>query len=199
MSRLKLIEKISKFQNESFKKLIIPEINMKIYYKHNHVNSTYINHINNISGNIFGFSIHGHTYYNQKYLSSKRSNTIWNSSEPRSMTFKEIYDRKSIYLPQNVDGGWYYLDINTYFPIKIENPNINIRKSSLYICNQIVCFDPSMQLLDLFGLYIQKKNLKNNKEKKKSLIKTFYDPLPRYGVPLIVKDIKNLYQSDFYK
>ena len=217
INRRELIRQILKFPNESYKKLIISK-NMSIYYKHNYVTPTYINHISNISGNIFGFSISGHKYINETYFNSSRSNTIWDSSEPRNVTFKEIYERKSIHSLENVKEKMYYLDSDTYFPIKnIKHVNMQLTTSSLYICNNLLCFDPSMQLLDLISLYIQKKVWRDkdkimrsivkddpipytkddNERFKEKLINIFYNPIPTDGMPLIVKDIQELEESDY--
>jgi len=218
-NRHKLIKNLLISQKNSLKKFIISD-NIKIYCKYDFIVPSYMNHINNIHGRIFGFSIDGNKYFNEKYLNTSRSKTIWSGSEPKSMTFKETYEREGIYLPQNVKGAFYYLDVNTYFPVKyVSNENLQFISSSLYTCNNLICFDPSMQLHDLIHLYLngmswQDKskfikddlnikgsyvpfNKENDKKFKEKFIDIFYNPLPTDGMPLIVKDIKELGEFDY--
>ena len=184
--------KIPKNPNHNFFRLIIERKNNPIYilYKHKHISFTPDNDIKLVHGNIYGFSIGKHDYIDYKYGESKKSKTVI----PSSMYMNQIYK-------ENVKSTNYIKNKDYMIPKYI---NIPFTMSSLYIHKDDLYLDPSMQLLDLFNLYIDYKinkqllpgttllsTINYIKKYREQLINELYDNIPTNNVPFYVDIIEN--------
>lgn len=183
--------RISKNPNNNFFRLIIERDKNPIYilYKHNYISITPNNDIKLVHGNIYGFSIGNHVYIDNNYGKSKKSKTVI----PSSIYMNEIYN-------ENIKSTNYTKNKDYMMPKYI---NIPFTMSSLYINKDYLYLDPSMQLLDLFNLYIDYKINKQLlpgktllstvnyiKKYREQLINELYDNIPTNNVPFYIDIIE---------
>lgn len=197
-----MIQKIfrtPKNPNHNFFRLIIERKKNPIYilYKHKYISFTPDNDIKLVHGNIYGFSIGKHDYIDYKYGESKKSKTVI----PSSIYMNEIYN-------ENIKNTNYRKNKDYIMPKYI---NIPFTMSSLYIHKDDLYLDPSMQLLDLFNLYIDYKinkqllpgttllsTINYIKKYREQLINELYDNIPTNNVPFYIDIIENfdIYDDD---
>lgn len=188
----------SKNPNKNYFRFIIERKKNPIYilYKHNYVSLTPDKDIKLVHGNIYGFSIGNHVYINNKYGESKKSKTVI----PSSIYMNQIYNEK-------IKITNYKKNKNYMIPKYINIPFI---MSSLYICKDDLYLDPSMQLLDLFNLYIDYKinkkllpgttllsTINYIKKYREQLINDLYNNIPTNNVPFYIDIIEKIDEDDY--
>jgi hypothetical protein len=181
---IKKLFRIPNNSNNNFR-LIIERKNNPIYilYKHKYISLTSYNNIKLVHGNIYGFSIGKHTYIDNNYSKSKKSKTVMSSS-----IYMNHICNKEYMIPKYI--------------------NIPYTMSSLYICGDDLYLDPSMQLLDLFNLYIDYKinkkllpgttllsTINYIKKYREELINELYNNIPTNDVPFYVNIIEQIEEN----
>ena len=182
-----------------------------IFYSHKYITATTNSNIKLVHGKIFGFSIGKHSYIDDKYYKSDKAKTVTpmkssilinkidtiqkqhtnqNTTKNKTTTKKQIITKNQ---RDNINQ-----DMNKYI-------NLSLLTTSMYIYNDDLYIDPSMQLLDLIDRYIKYKmsrrtifdyNIKSILEDienyRNNLINELYDNIPNSGIPLIIDDIEEL-------
>lgn len=194
-----MIEKLFKSNESGFYnlyRLILNKPNrFHIFYSHKYITATQNNSLKILHGRIYGFRVENHVFYDDDYYKKKNLRTVDN------LTINEML-QKIDKISENINNNTIKNNKK-----KINELNISMSSSSLYIYNNTIYFDPSMQLLDLFNSYIdntieRKYNIFNYHDMKRIvqsstndrnvLINQLYKHIPINGIPLVIEDIEEI-------
>lgn len=176
-----------------------------IFYSHKYITATTNSNIKLVHGKIFGFSIGEHSYIDDKYYKSDKAKTV--TSMKSAILINKIDTIQKQHTNQNTTKNQTITknqtdkinqDINKYI-------NLSLLMTSMYIYNDDLYIDPSMQLLDLIDRYIKYKMscrtifdyniesiLEDIENYRNNLINELYDNIPKDSIPLIIDDIEEL-------
>ena len=176
-----------------------------IFYSHKYITATTNSNIKLVHGKIFGFSIGKHSYIDDKYYKTDKAKTV--TPMKSSILINKIDTIQKQHTNQNTTKNQTITknqtdkinqDINKYI-------NLSLLMTSMYIYNDDLYIDPSMQLLDLIDRYIKYKMscrtifdyniesiLEDIENYRNNLINELYDNIPKDSIPLIIDDIEEL-------
>lgn len=170
-----------------------------IFYSHKYITATTNSNIKLVHGKIFGFSIGKHSYIDDKYYKTDKAKTV--TPMKSALLINKIDTIQKQHTNQNTTKNQtdkINQDINKYI-------NLSLLMTSMYIYNDQLYIDPSMQLLDLIDRYIKYKMsrrtifdyniesiLEDIENYRNNLINELYDNIPNSGIPLIIDDIEEL-------
>lgn len=170
-----------------------------IFYSHKYITATTNSNIKLVHGKIFGFSIGEHSYIDDKYYKTDKAKTV--TPMKSALLINKIDTIQKQHTNQNTTKNQtdkINQDINKYI-------NLSLLMTSMYIYNDDLYIDPSMQLLDLIDRYIKYKMsrrtifdyniesiLEDIENYRNNLINELYDNIPNSGIPLIIDDIEEL-------
>lgn len=170
-----------------------------IFYSHKYITATTNSNIKLVHGKIFGFSIGKHSYIDDKYYKTDKAKTV--TPMKSSILINKIDTIQKQHTNQNTTKNQrdnINQDMNKYI-------NLSLLMTSMYIYNDDLYIDPSMQLLDLIDRYIKYKMscrtifdyniesiLEDIENYRNNLINELYDNIPKDSIPLIIDDIEEL-------
>lgn len=176
-----------------------------IFYSHKYITATTNSNIKLVHGKIFGFSIGKHSYIDDKYYKTDKAKTV--TPMKSAILINKIDTIQKQHTNQNTTKNQTITknqtdkinqDINKYI-------NLSLLMTSMYIYNDDLYIDPSMQLLDLIDRYIKYKMsrrtifdyniesiLEDIENYRNNLINELYDNIPKDSIPLIIDDIEEL-------
>lgn len=170
-----------------------------IFYSHKYITATTNSNIKLVHGKIFGFSIGKHSYIDDKYYKTDKAKTV--TPMKSALLINKIDTIQKQHTNQNTTKNQtdkINQDINKYI-------NLSLLMTSMYIYNDQLYIDPSMQLLDLIDRYIKYKMsrrtifdyniesiLEDIENYRNNLINELYDNIPKDSIPLIIDDIEEL-------
>ena len=170
-----------------------------IFYSHKYITATTNSNIKLVHGKIFGFSIGKHSYIDDKYYKTDKAKTV--TPMKSALLINKIDTIQKQHTNQNTTKNQtdkINQDINKYI-------NLSLLMTSMYIYNDQLYIDPSMQLLDLIDRYIKYKMsrrtifdyniesiLEDIENYRNNLINELYDNIPNSGIPLIIDDIEEV-------
>lgn len=194
-----MIDKLFKSNESGFYNLYRLIINKQnrfhLFYSHKYITATQKNNLKILHGRIYGFRVENHLFYDDEYHKKRNLRTV------DLLSVNEML-KKIDNITENIKN-------NTINNTKkdISELNISMSSSSLYIYNNTVYFDPSMQLLDLFNSYIdntieRKYNVINYHDisniiqsimkDRNVLINQLYKHIPVNGIPFVIEDIEEI-------